>query len=222
MANISNQNISARTYELLHAAFDHFNDELFDGRLPPALLVLHRKRNAHGYFHAGQWRLRGEDADGEGGLHEIALNPQTMGRDARAVLSTLAHEMAHHWQEEYGKPSKTGHNKEWAAKMDEIGLEPTSTGQPGGKRTGRNVTHMIVDDGPYALSFDRFIAQHPDAVGVFAITAPKAVAKKDKSKVPHICPECEAKVWGKLGIRVYCGDCDEQMQPDPSFLDDEE
>lgn len=219
----TNQNFSARTYELLHAAFDYFNDEMFDGRLPPAMLVLHRKRGAHGYFHAEQWRLRGEDAGDEGGLHEIALNPQTMGRTAREVLSTLVHEMAHHWQQVYGKPGKGGHhNKEWGEKMDELGLTPTSTGQPGGKRTGRKVTHMIEPEGLFEEHCGVFLETHPDAVGVFAVTTPKAAKKKDLSKVPHICGGCDAKVWGKLGIRVYCADCDEPMDPDPKFLGSEE
>lgn len=209
----SNQNISARTYEVLHAAFDHFNEELFDGRLPPAILVLHRKRGAHGYFHANQWLLRGEEEGTEEGLHEIALNPQTMGRDAREVLSTLAHEMAHLWDQLYGKVPASGHGPTWANKMDEIGLTPTSTGLPGGKRTGRKMMHMIVAGGPFDIACDTFLGWNPDAVGIFAKTAAPVAKKKDLSKVKHQCPDCNANVWGKLGIKVICGECDQFMAP---------
>lgn len=219
---IPNQNISARTYEVLHAAFDHFNGELFDGSLPPAILVLHRKRGANGYFHDGQWRLRGEAEDGEGGLPEIALNPQTMGRSAREVLATLAHEMAHHWDALFGKVPASGHGPTWAAKMDEIGLTPTSTGQPGGKRTGRKVTHMIVDDGPFDRACAEFLTANPDAVGIFAITAPKAEKKKDLSKVKFTCPCCNANAWAKHTTRIVCGECDEEMVSELAEKEDEE
>lgn len=218
----SNQNISARTYEVLHAAFDHFNDELFEGRLPPAILVLHRKRGAHGYFHANQWLLRGEDEDTEEGLHEIALNPKTMGRDAREVLSTLAHEMAHLWDQLFGKVPASGHGPTWANKMDEIGLTPTSTGQPGGKRTGRKVTHMIVEGGAYEQAFDRFIARHPDAVGIFAKTAAPVAKKKDLSKVKFTCGCCNANAWAKHTMRIICGECDEEMVSELAEKDDDE
>ena len=206
-------NISARTYELLHGAFDWFNAELFDRRLPPAILVLHRKRNAHGYFHAEQWAERGSNT-GEM-MHEIALNPQTMSRDAREVLSTLVHEMVHHEQQVFGKPSKGGHhNKEWAEWMDRVGLEPVAA-DGSGKRTGRKVTHMIVPGGPFDEACRQFLEVNPDAVAVFAAPAeaPKE-RKRDLSKVKHQCPCCDAKVWGKLGIRVVCMDCDEIMVAD--------
>lgn len=216
----SNRNISARTYEILHAAFDYFNDEMFDGQLPPAIIVMHRKRGAHGYFHPNQWLLRGEDHDTEEGLHEIALNPETMGRDAREVLSTLAHEMAHHWDHLFGKVPKSGHGPTWAAKMDEIGLTPTSTGEPGGKRTGRKVTHMIVDGGPFDEAYDEFVKVFPDAVGVFAKTPVKAEKKKDLSKVKFSCPCCNANAWAKHTMRIICGECDEEMKSELS--EDEE
>ena len=212
------KNISARTYELLHAAFDHFNDRLFAGELPAAVLVLHRKRGAHGYFHGGQWKLR----DGDDSYAEIALNPHSMGRSPAEVLSTLAHEMAHLWDHLFGKVPASGHGKTWAAKMDEIGLTPTSTGQPGGKRTGRKVTHMIVDGGPFANACELFLTEHPDAISVFAVpAAPAAERKKDLSKLKHSCPCCNANVWGKAGIRVICGDCDEIMLPEGGEGEDE-
>lgn len=217
---MTNRNISARTYEILHAAFDHFNDDLFDGQLPPAIIVMHRKRGAHGYFHANQWLLRGEDHDTEEGLHEIALNPETMGRDAREVLSTLAHEMAHHWDHLFGKVPKSGHGPTWAEKMDEIGLTPTSTGEPGGKRTGRKVTHMIVGGGPFDEAYDDFVKDFPDAVGVFAKAPVKAEKKKDLSKVKFTCGCCNANAWAKHTMRIICAECDEEMKSELS--EDEE
>lgn len=211
----ANFNPSKATYDALHAAFDFFNAELFEGRLPPVMLTIHRKRGAHGYFWAKQFRERGDDALE---IDEIALNPETMGREPMAVLSTLVHEMTHLEQEHFGKPGKNGHhNKEWGTLMDRIGLEPTATGQPGGPRTGRKVTHCIVAGGPFETACAAFLAQGHD-LSWFAIAPVKAEKEPDTSKVPHVCETCEIKVWGKLGIRVYCADCDELMPPDPEWV----
>ncbi|MCF8884135.1 SprT-like domain-containing protein, partial [Erythrobacter sp. SN021] len=80
---------------------------------------------------------------------EIALNPAHFAnRKPREVLSTIAHEMVHLWQHHYGSPPRKGyHDKQWAAKMHEIGLIPTDTGEIGGKETGQKVTHLIEENG---------------------------------------------------------------------------
>ena len=197
-------------YTTLYAAFDHFNETLFGGKLPPVVLVLHRKRNAHGYFWNGMWK---DGAKNAAEVSEIALNPESMGRTAEAVLSTLAHEMVHHEQHAFGKPGKVGHNKEWAEWMDRIGLTPTSTGAEGGKRTGRNVTHMIVADGPYAKACADFLTKHAEARHLLSSRPAAAVRKQDKSKVKHTCPDCGLNVWGKEGLNVVCGDCDQPLVP---------
>ena len=129
-----------RTYTSLDAAYDHFNRELFGGQLPPCLITMQRHKGAYGYF-SGE-RFASLD-NPEEVTDEIALNPAHFAsRTPAATLSTLVHEMCHLWQHHFGKPSRSGyHNKEWAAKMREVGLIPIDTGQPGGKDTGQKVTH---------------------------------------------------------------------------------
>ena len=58
------------------------------------------------------------------------MNPDTFtGRTDEEILSTLAHEMAHVWQQTHGKPPRRSyHDRQWAAKMKEIGLQPSTTG----------------------------------------------------------------------------------------------
>jgi len=72
---------SAHVGDALQVAFDFFNTRLFDSRLPRAMILLHRKKNANGYF----WPERfGHRHDGEiTSLHEIALRPNTPARRAR-------------------------------------------------------------------------------------------------------------------------------------------
>lgn len=200
-----NHTPNAETYDALDRAFAHFNAALFDNRLETPMFTLTRKRGAHGYFWGSQWVHRDDGST----LPEIALNPHTMGRPLRETLSTLVHEMVHLEQEQYGTPGKSGHNEEWAKMMDRIGLTPTSTGEEGGKRTGRKVTHMIVDGGPYDNAYEDLICSG------FALpwhgAPPPEVKKKDPSKVKFCCPTCGAAAWGKQSLRITCSDCEEEM-----------
>jgi predicted SprT family Zn-dependent metalloprotease/ribosomal protein S27AE len=196
------QTPTAETYNGLQAAFDHFNKELFGERLPPVMFTLTRRTGANGYFHAEQFKHR---ADGDA-THEIALNPNTMDRDIRAVLSTLVHEMTHLEQEEFGKPSKGGHhNMEWANMMLAVGLTPTDGT---GKMTGRKVTHTIDDGGPFDVALGDLM---PFDIPYFTQPREKAEKKRDISKVKHTCPSCDAKAWAKMGSRLICGDCDQEL-----------
>ena len=198
------QTPTAETYNGLQRAFDHFNEKLFEKRLPPVMFTLTRKRGAHGYFWAEQFNHRDGDT-----THEIALNPMTMDRTIEAVLSTLVHEMTHLEQQEFGTPSKGGHhNMAWAELMLRVGLTPTDTGAEGGKMTGRKVTHMIDEGGPFECAMADLM---PFDLPYFTRPVAKAEKKKDLSKVKTTCPCCDTKAWAKAGSRLICGDCNEEM-----------
>ena len=42
--------------------------------------------------------------------------------------------------------------------MKEVGLQPSTTGEPGGKEVGQSVTHYIVPGGPYAHAYAKLAA----------------------------------------------------------------
>lgn len=202
---MTNYQAPTETYVGLQKAFDHFNEKLFEKRLPPVMFTLTRKKGARGYFWAEQFNHR----DGDLTVHEISLNPESMDRSIESVLSTLVHEMTHLEQQEYGTPGKGGfHNRAWADLMLRVGLTPTDTGAEGGKMTGRKVTHMIDEGGPFECAMTELM---PFDLPYF--TKPKAPGekKKDLSKVKHTCPGCDAKAWAKMGSRLICGDCNEQL-----------
>src|SRR5262249_7332085 len=112
------------------------------------------------------------------------------------VISTLGHEMAHHWQHIFGKPSRNGyHNRQWAAKMEEIGLMPSDTGEPGGKKTGQRMSDYIIPGGP----FEALCAQLIDR----RLTIPWGEIAFDPPKVVrsfYTCPACKLTLPGKRGI----------------------
>lgn len=42
--------------------------------------------------------------------------------------------------------------------MKQIGLHPSTTGEPGGKEAGQSVTHCIIPGGPYAKAYAKLKA----------------------------------------------------------------
>ena len=135
-------------YAELQQAFDHFNAVLFGGQLELPLFTLQRERRTYGYCSRQRFVSRSSGAM----VDEIAMNPAYFAvRSIRETLSTLVHEMVHQWQFHFGKPGRGGyHNIEWGFKMESVGLMPSNTGAPGGKKTGDQMTHYIIDGGPFA------------------------------------------------------------------------
>ena len=58
-------------YGGVQAAYDHFNEELFEGKLPDVFITYQRKAHSAGYFSPDRFSGR----IGEFGKHELALNP---------------------------------------------------------------------------------------------------------------------------------------------------
>ena len=150
MSNVQSPTLA--TYGALEKAFEHFNRDLFDARLPPCLLTLRSSPRTYGYMHRRRFvNLGGAQID------ELGINPGYFAiQSPEEVLATLVHEMVHHWQHHCGTPSKSlPHNREWADKMQEIGLMPSHTGLPGGKRTGRSMSDYIVPNGVFLSACSR-------------------------------------------------------------------
>lgn len=140
------------TYQEWQLAYDHFNKELFKGELPYCLITLQREKHTMGYFSQERFSNRkGRKTD------EIAINPSYFAVcKIEEALQTLVHEMCHLWQYHLGSPGRGRyHNKQWADKMESIGLMPSSTGEPGGKRTGDKIADYIIKGGLLEHSIHR-------------------------------------------------------------------
>lgn len=168
-------------YAELQQALDFYNAELFGGELPPCLLTFQRQKKTMGYFHKGRFvRTDGVQTD------EIALNPGFFAVVPMVeVLQTLVHEQVHQWQDHKGKPSRACyHNREWAEKMESIGLMPSDTGLPGGKKTGQCVMDYVIEGGPFDLATRKLLASG------FAITwldrFPEQPPAKYQVHAPHM------------------------------------
>lgn len=211
------------TYERFQHAYDVLNRELFDGTLPNCLITLQRRKSTYGYFCGDRFaREDGKPAD------EIALNPAYFrNRPVAEILATLAHEMVHLWQHHFGKPGRGRyHNKQWAARMREVGLVPTDTGAEGGNDTGDRVSHFILAEGVFDRAARKLLARG----FVITWTEPPAVhtsdagesdeqggqngrQKKSGKRVRYTCGRCELNAWAKHDARLMCGDHQEMMEP---------
>jgi SprT-like family len=151
-------------YRAFQEAYDFFNAELFGGSLPHVLVTLQRHAKARAYFSPERFSGRNE---AKVTAHELAMNPDSFtGRTDESILSTLAHEMAHVWQQTHGTPPRRSyHDRQWAAKMKEIGLQPSTNGEPGGKETGQSVTHYIIPGGLYAKAYAKLKAKGFSFIG---------------------------------------------------------
>jgi SprT-like family len=208
--------ITPAQYRAIQEAYDFMNRRLFDGTLPDVLVTLQRKARSRGYFAAERFAGRRDASK----VHEMALNPDAFeGRTDREIVSTQVHEMVHLWQEEYGTPPRRAyHDREWAAKMKAIGLQPSTTGEPGGKETGQNMTHYIIKGGRFDKAFDELAAKG------FALqwqsspfdTAGRAKARASKTK--FTCPDCQQNAWAKPDAILICGVCYDEDSDEVSLM----
>jgi predicted SprT family Zn-dependent metalloprotease len=193
-------------YGGLQAAFSFLNEKLFDGALPNVFITYQRRAHSGGYFSPDRFTSRA----GTGEHHEIALNPDGfVGQTDEFIVSILVHEMTHEWQQAHGKPPSRGyHDKEWAAKMERLGLMPSTNGMVGGKRTGQQMQHYVIPGGAYAQAFAALAATGWKLNLQSTIHA--GGTKAPPSKVKFTCLACGWNVWGKPDSEVVhkpCG-CD--------------
>lgn len=202
-------------YDELVVGYDHLNRTLFGGRLPACLITLQRSKKSYGYFKRDRFASAG------GALaDEIALNPAHFKtRTITEVLATLAHEMVHLWQHHEGAPGRGRyHNREWAEKMKEIGLQPTATGEEGGAEVGEAMHHMIVAGGPfekaaaklldrkYSLSWTEHVAATGDTSGAAGGGDGEAEAPARAGKwFKFECPACQQSARAKYDAALRCG-----------------
>jgi predicted SprT family Zn-dependent metalloprotease len=200
-----NVRFAAAQVAAFEQAYRFFNGKLFGGELPMCFITLHRKSSARGYFMNDAWRQKGDSA--QMNTHELAMNPDTFaGRSDKAILSTLVHEMAHCWQQVYGKPGRGGyHNKQWARKMIDLGLHPTATGEIGGKQTGSRMTHVIIQHGAFDVACD-LLLESGWTLEWASFSPTKMPSDSSRNKVKYTCA-CNHKVWGKPALNIICPDC---------------
>lgn len=227
-------------FTALQKAYGYFNRVLFQKKLPAVILNLSRKHQAAGFVAPFRWRRAEAPKGTKGTIHELSINPEILAMPFEYVYSTLVHEQCHIWQWEHGKPSRLGyHNKQWARKMESVGLVPSDTGKVGGNKTGQHMSDYPKKDGRFLKALEKmpkkfklpFISTEGDWVDDYfgalnfdlqgqefnpigeqgwTFTLPKP-PKSNRGKTKYTCPSCSMNLWGKPDLNVICGDCDRQL-----------
>jgi len=142
-------------YETLVKAYEYFNQTLFKSQLPDVIISFHRQRKIMGYASIGRWVNQKKQY-----VDELAVNPEYFAKHPLIeVFQTLCHEMVHIWQAHNGSPGRRGyHNIQWTRKMASIGLIPSSTGKPGGQKTGEHMMDYVLFEGKFHLACRELIS----------------------------------------------------------------
>lgn len=199
--------LTVQTATYLNDAAAYLNKHLFNSQLPNVLITISRKKGALGYFFPGAF------AEGSENIDEIALTPSSLCRPTIETLGTLLHEQCHLWQQHFGKPSANAyHNKQWAKKMIEVGLEPFCITNPN-KTTGFKCSHNINPNGaflPIATKFIELRGEIPVQTSGYVRT--KLVKVNHRPKL--VCPSCKKSftIPAAVNVKIVCQDCDEEME----------
>lgn len=222
-------------FQAFNNIFTYMNAELFENTLPHCLLNFSRDSlKVAGFFAKKRWFKNKEY------IHEISLNPKNLILlEPIDVVQTIVHEMVHLWQYEFGTPSKrTYHNSEWAEKMESIGLMPSNTGKPGGKKTGEKMDDYIVPGGMFEKAYDSMPGNYSipwkciealshvkslhlegekiNELNMIKENLPEIMKSEiketsNKNKIKYSCTLCGVNVWGKAGLNIICGECNNKL-----------
>ena len=102
--------------------------------------------------------------------------------------------------------------------MEEIGLMPSNTGSPGGKKTGQGMTHYIIPGGLFEKAFDslvekqiKYVPTSSESTGTNTKTDKKEKAGSKALKTKYSCP-CGNNVWGKPDLAIICAVCEQRFE----------
>src|SRR3990167_2000828 len=201
----------------LQCAYTYFNRALFNDELPECMLTIdYSGRCILGYFRPYSF------VSNSGILvDQISMNPAFLLKDDLVwVLSTLVHEMCHLWVFRCTSRKKvTGyHCKVWGAKMESIGLIPSHTGKPGGRKTGYQMLDYPLQDGLFDFACRALLESKFSITWGMAMldmggaatpgTSPVEPHSKNRSKgkVKFVCPTCNKPAWAAPSRNLVCGD----------------
>lgn len=225
--------VPVQIYASLQSGFDDMNKKMFGGKLPPCLITLRAAANSYGYYHTGRF-VEAHTAKSTKPVAEIAMNPKHFSsRPVKETMATLLHEMVHLWQAVFGKePTRCYHDRQWAAEMKRVGLQPSSTGEKGGKETGPKVSHYIIKGGLFDTWCAEWLKKNDVTLYQDRLAAERAAGKgkgkgggeegegegeegaepKSKGRIKFQCPGCELNVWAKPSAKLQCRPCKRNLK----------
>lgn len=98
--------------------------------------------------------------------------------------------------------------------MELLGLMPSNSGSPGGRRTGYAMSHYIVEGGRFDLACSEWLLTAPGInwrdTRIARAPAPTergAAAPPKNTRTRFVCLTCEVKAWSRASAKLACVDC---------------
>lgn len=213
---------TSEIYSDFVTAFEHFNDALFDGELAEPVFTLQKKPKMRLSFHENRFI----NTDGVQ-AHEIQFNPAICAvQSDYEILGCMVHAMCLQWRFDFGpanakgvKPSRGYHDKILAVAMAKIGLKLSDTGESGGKKTGYNLYHYIIEGSRFDLAARELLITEFAFRWQAIIQKPAPDTDEDtpntatKSRVKFTCEICDLNAWAKADAQLSCTLCAVPLSP---------
>ena len=223
---------STQIYEKIQKVIDLLDEAFFSGEgkhsLPELVFAINDKCNSCVTAYVAPDALY--DKQKARKLQYLAINPKYLDRDLSSILATICHELCHVYENAYIHIARGGyHDRAWANLMTDCGLEPVFLNK---SKTAVGTT--VKEGGVFASFVEKFTEEYGAdyfnivsysreterkvkvALGLtdedltdtpVADNADKPIKKYNRNKIKYVCPDCEAKVWGKAGLNILCSDC---------------
>lgn len=220
---------TVEAYGLFQNSFAFLNQRLFGGVLPDCMITFSTNRRALGYFCAGAFENRDRNV-----AHEISMNPRYLGvRPDAESFATFVHEMGHLARHVSDRPNRKGgkgkggyHDRVWADIMESVGLMPSTTGAPGGKRTGYVMSHYIIPGGPFEVAWRELFEsglfidwRAARALDAGEVSGGEVAGGEEPAPPPRntrtcfVCSGCDVRAWARRSARLSCNDCTLALVP---------
>ena len=183
----------------LEQAYIVLNNQYFGGQLPPVVITVQSSPKAYGHYTT--WDAWRDDINK--GYREINLGAETLDRPVEFTVSTLLHEMVHHYCAVNGiKDTSRGgtyHNKRFKAECEKrdliidydprIGFSPTTP--------SKALMDFIEEQGWQGVNLSR--------QGVFGLSGGKGGGRGRSNGVrKYVCPECGCSVRATKEVHIAC------------------
>lgn len=94
--------------------------------------------------------------------------------------------------------------------MEQVGLTPSDTGLPGGKKTGQRITHYILPNGAFEQAAQELL------ISGFKLSwqSPTSGAQREKkqTRTKYSCGGCGLSAWAKPDAHLVCGNCAQTLE----------